>query len=31
MFDRRHGARNTLICGLLTLLAFIGIGLAANG
>ena len=30
MFDRRKSARNSLICGLLALLTFIGIGLAAG-
>jgi len=29
MYSRSNGARNSLICGLLALIAFIGIGLAA--
>ncbi|MEL7042598.1 MAG: rhodanese-like domain-containing protein [Pseudomonadota bacterium] len=31
MSRRQNGARNSLICGLLAIAAFIGIGLAANG
>lgn len=31
MRNRRNGVRNSLICGLLALATFIGIGLAANG
>ncbi|MEM7458404.1 MAG: rhodanese-like domain-containing protein [Pseudomonadota bacterium] len=30
MFSRKHGVRNSLICGLLALATFIGIGLAAS-
>lgn len=30
MSDRNHSVRNTLICGLLAIVAFIGIGLAAS-
>lgn len=30
MFSRKHGVRNSLICGLLAIATFIGIGLAAN-
>jgi len=30
MFDRKHGLRNSLICGLLAIATFIGIGLAAS-
>ncbi len=30
MFARRHGVRNSLICGLLAIITFIGIGLAAT-
>ncbi|MEM1147010.1 MAG: rhodanese-like domain-containing protein [Pseudomonadota bacterium] len=31
MSQRQNGVRNSLICGLLAIVAFIGIGLAANG
>lgn len=30
MFSRKNGVRNSLICGLLAIVTFIGIGLAAN-
>ena len=30
MSEHTNGRRNSLICGLLAILAFIGIGLAAN-
>ncbi len=30
MFSRKHGVRNSLICGLLAIATFIGIGLAAS-
>lgn len=30
MFARKHGVRNSIICGLLAIVTFIGIGLAAS-